>query len=412
MSAKHDRPDWVRRLNLFGPAVGDPRLIVPLDPDELLAGARAATGLETIGDDDWLETYRRRIRSIDEESNAHLLGRLLARAEAIRVLQTNLRLQKAWSDSPKILDEPIERPIFVVGAPRTGTSIMLELLALDPGLRAPISWEAHHPLPHAAADDREFRMSLAEAEQELWADIQPELMTMHELRSDLPCECVHFMALDFAAGYWGMQYATPGFDEWAAEQTGLAERTYAGHRRFLQTLQHGASPRQWLLKTPGHLATMIQLFAQYPDAVIVHMHRDPLKFVASTASTTALLRWLRSDSVDLSLQGVLALHGFSFMVNQVMSQRQSGEIPNDQFVDSHYRDLIADPVAALRRIYDQLGRAWPEGHGERVLAYLRDKPRAKFGKHEYAFEDYGLDPGQVRDVYAAYVAHYGVVEES
>ena len=134
MNPYRERPDWVRRLNQFGPATGDPRFIVPLDPAELLAQARAGTGLEEIGDEAWHETFERRIRSIDEESNANLLGRLLCRAETIRVLQTRLRLHQVWAENPAILEEPIERPIFIAGPPRTGTTILLELLALDEGL--------------------------------------------------------------------------------------------------------------------------------------------------------------------------------------------------------------------------------------------------------------------------------------
>jgi len=414
VSARYTRPDWVRRLNKFGDAVGSAAHIVPLDPDDMLAIARSSTGLDDVGDELFLECYRRRIASIDRDSGATLLGRLLARAEAIRVLQTNLRLRKAWADDPSILEEPIEQPIFVAGAPRTGTTILLELLALDPNLRAPISWEAHHPIPHGAGDDRDFRMSLAESEQELWADIQPELMTLHELRSDLPCECVHFMALDFAAGYWGMQYATPGYDEWSTGQPELTARTYQGHRRFLQTLQHGersGEARQWLLKTPGHMSTIEALFAEYPDAVVVHMHRDPMKFVASAASTTYLLRFLRSDAADPLLQGTLAEHGFAFMLNEVRRLRKEGTVPDAQFVDSPYQSLISDPATAVRAIYEKLGRGWPDGHEDVVTGYLRDKPKGKFGKHEYTFEDYGLDPERVRATYADYVSHYHVPEE-
>lgn len=411
MGASYERPDWVRRINRFGEAVGDAAHVVPLDSEAMLAIARTSTGLDDIGDDAWLEAYHRRVRSIDEDSGAHVVGRLLARGEVIRVLQTNLRLRRKWRETPAVLEEPIARPIFVVGAPRTGTTILLELLALDPNLRAPISWEAHHPLPHGDADDRAFRISLAEAEQELWADIQPELMTLHELRSDLPCECVHFQALDFGASYWGMQYDTSGFDAWAAEQTGLVERSYAGHRRFLQTLQHGSAPRQWLLKTPGHLSSMAQLFGEYPDALIVHTHRDPMKFVASAASTTTMLRWLRSSQVDPRVQGQMALHGFHFMLGQVAQGRSDGSLPEAQFFDSHYKQLMADPPAALRRLYDHFDLAWPEGHADRITAYLRDKPKAKFGKHQYDYADYGLEREQAREVYADYVARYGVEEE-
>ena len=412
MKVYRKRPDWLRRLNLFGPATGDARHVVPLDPAEMLAIARDSTGLTEIGGPDFMETYERRVRSIDREAQANLLGRLLCRAETIRMLQTRLRLHEAWRSEPAILEEPIERPIFVLGAPRTGTTILLELLALDPNLRAPISWEAQHPIPHGTATDSESRRLLAEAEHELWMDIQPELATLHEMRSDLPCECVHFMALDFGGPYWGMQYATPSFDEWAMTRPEILPRTYRLHRRFLQTLQHGQPRRPWLLKSPGHLSTAAALFAEYPDAIVVHTHRDPQKFVGSAASTTALLRWLRSDHVDPKLYGQLALHGFSHMLTNVIEQRRSGALPEDRFVDSHYLDLIEDPVAAIRKIYALAGLDWPTGHADRIEAYLRDKPKGKFGRHQYTLEEYGLDASSVEASYAGYVEHYGIARET
>lgn len=412
MQAYRERPDWLRRLNQFGPATGDPRHVIPLDPSDMLATARASTGLHEIGNAHWLETYERRIQSIDRESKANLLGRLLCRAETIRLLQTRLRLYEAWADEPAILEEKIEKPIFVLGAPRTGTSILLELLALDPSLRAPISWEAQHPIPHGAAHDRASSMALAEAEHEFWMDIQPELATLHEMRSDLPCECVHFMALDFGGPYWGMQYESPSYNEWAMTQSEILPRTYRLHRNFLQTLQFGKERKPWLLKSPGHLATTAALFAEYPDATVVHTHRDPQKFVGSAASTTAMLHWLRSDDLDPRRYGQLALGGFAYMLNSVMDQRKAGDLPDDQFVDSHYLELIQDPVAAIRKIYERGGLDWPVGHDERIRAYLRDKPKGKFGKHQYSLEEYGLDEQTVASTYAAYVDYYGIARES
>lgn len=412
MSPYRTRPDWLRRLNAFGPATGDPRHIVPLDPDEMLATARASTELSEIGDDHWLETYRRRIESIDQEARTNLMGRLLTRAETIRVLQTRLRLLEAWRTRPEILEAPIEKPIFVLGAPRTGTTILLELLSLDPALRAPLSWEAQHPLSHGDAQDVATKQSYAEAEHDLWMDLQPEFATLHEMRSDLPCECVHFMALDFGGPYWSMHYQTQRFLDWANTQPEILPRTYRLHRNFLQTLQTGHPARRWLLKSPGHLMTAEALFAEYPDATVVHTHRDPRKFVGSAASTTAMLGWLRSDEVEPTLHGQLALGGFGFMLTQVMQKRSAGTLPDAQFVDSHYLDLMDEPVAAIRRIYASAELEWPAGHEDRITAYLRDKPKGKFGAHRYSLEEYGLTIDAVDATYAEYVAHYGVRSEA
>jgi hypothetical protein len=413
-------PDWVRRLNLFGDAVGDPRLLAGLDADELLATARASTGLDDLGEADWpgwAETYDRMVTAIDCEAGLHTLGRIVTRAEVLRVVQTWLRLQEEWKRRPAIMAEPIDAPLFVVGPPRTGTTILLELLALDPQLRAPYAWEALHPLRDEG--DPERRRELSEPEQEFWADIHPEFMTMHELASDLPCECVHFLMYDFAGPYFSMLFDTPSFTGWQLENLDTLDRVYRLHRRMLQTFQNdstgsaesGATPRRWLLKSPGHLSTLAPLFAQYPDARVIHTHRDPRRFIASLVSLLAVLRFMRSDrDVRTTLGPVMELT-YQFFLEQAIAQRTDGTIPNDQIVDTHFLELMSDPVAMLRRVYAELGYDWPRGHDRAITDYLAAKPKAKHGAHTYAYADLGLDEAHVRATFAPYVAHYGITEE-
>ena len=146
----------------------------------------------------------------------------------LRVLQTWLRLQDLWRREPQILRIPVEEPLFVVGPPRTGTTILLELLALDPQLRAPLAYEALHPF---ADTPTERRIEWSEPEQEFWADIHPPFLTMHELASDLPCECVHFLMYDFSGPYWSMCYDAPTFTGWHLEHLETLGRVYRLHRR-------------------------------------------------------------------------------------------------------------------------------------------------------------------------------------
>jgi hypothetical protein len=415
MAKRLEHPDWVRRLNTFGDVVGDPSRLVGLDADELLAVARDATGLDDLGEADWpgwTETYRRAITSIDEEARLHALGRLLTRAEVLKVLETWLRLQEHWRTQPAIHTEPVVAPLFVVGPPRTGTTILLELLALDPQLRAPLAWEALHPL--AAEGDAERRRELSEPEQELWADIHPEFMTMHELASDLPCECVHFLMYDFAGPYWGMQYDTPSFTGWQLEHLDVLGRVYRLHRRMLQTFSFegpDASTRRWLLKSPGHLSTLPALFAEYPDAQVIHTHRDPRRFMASLVSILSALRFMRSDHVDVDALGAIMEMTYQLFLEQAIAQRTAGIVPNDQIVDTHFLELLSDPVAMLRRVYEQFSLEWPAGHDRAITGYLAAKPKAKHGAHQYTFADVGLDEEHVRRTFAPYVAHYGITEE-
>ena len=174
---------------------------------------------------------------------------------------------------------------------------------------------------------------------------------MHELASDLPCECVHFLAYDFAGPHWSMLYDTPKFTGWQLENIDSAlARVYRLHRRMLQTFQHGSEPRRWLLKSPGHLQTLAQVFAEYPDAKVIHTHRDPARFIASLVSLLAVLRFTRSDVVDIATLGPMMELTYQMFLEQVIDQREQGVIPDEQIVDSHFLDLMADPVASLRKL--------------------------------------------------------------
>src|SRR3954451_11180856 len=109
-------PDWLRRMNLFAEAVGDARLLVGLDHEELLAGARRATGLDDVGAAEWPgweEGFQRLLTARDEEAHLPVVGRLLPRAEALRVFETWLRLQARWRAAPAVASEVVDAPVFV-----------------------------------------------------------------------------------------------------------------------------------------------------------------------------------------------------------------------------------------------------------------------------------------------------------
>ncbi|MEX0664508.1 MAG: sulfotransferase [Acidimicrobiia bacterium] len=296
----------------------------------------------------------------------------------------------------------------MVGPPRTGTTILFELLALDPQLRAPLAWETQYPLPDLPAARRR---ELGECESELWADIHPEFATMHELGSNLPSECIHVTMYDFAAPYWSMLHDSANFMQWQREHLDTIGRGYRVHRRMLQTLQHGTTPRRWLLKSAYHLSMLPALFAEYPDALVIHTHRDPRKFMPSLISILAVLRFIRSDRVDIATQGRVMQAAYQMILDRVITQRADGAIPVDRIVDSHFVDLMSDPVTALRGLYDGLQLEWPEGHDQIIATYLAAKPKGKHGEHLYTFDDVGLDEAHVRAAFADYVTHYGIREE-
>jgi hypothetical protein len=403
LSERYTRPDWARRINAMGDSVGGAAKLIPFDPDALLRAAIDSTGgLEDFGDfdGDWQARFTSLITELEATGKLNALGRLMTRQELLRGLRTRLLLTQARKENPSIADERIESPLVITGPPRSGTSILFELLALDPNARAPLAWEVLHPLPFGGASEA-ARRDMSECEQEFWADVQPEFATIHELRSDLPVECVTLTLPSLTGGHWGMIANMPN---WVPDYP--ASMDY--HRALLQTLQHGGPPRNWVLKTPLYLVFIDLLFATYPGAWVVHTHRDPLKTEPSSLSTLATVRWERSDEVELPEAGGAGLGDVMILLAK---RRAAGELP-DRIVDSHFKELMADPVSAVEKLYGQMNRPFLAEHADAIRGYIEAKPKGKFGKHRYSPEEWGFDPAKLREKMRPYTDYYGVALES
>ena len=245
---------------------------------------------------------------------------------------------------------------------------------------------------------------LSECEQEFWADVQPEFQALHELRSDLPVECVTITQGSFCGFHWNMIISR---GNWLPDPA----VNYAYERQFLQVLQHGAGLTQWVLKTPAHLMLLPLLYSEFSDAWVVQTHRDPAKTMPSTVSTTAMIQWLRTDDVDVdgAAQNIQAV--FAAGLNGSVDLRTSGAVPAERFVDVHFTELMSDPVSTLRAAYARMGRDFTDDHAAAVLDYLVHKPKGKFGVHRYQPEDWGFTAESLREAMAPYIDHFNVTRE-
>ena len=431
MTERLVRPDWVRRINLMAGSVGGhARDLVPLDAADMLDTAVAALGglpEGDLGDPRWQERFEALVAAVDA-APMHVVGRLMTKQELLRSLRTRLLLTAAIDAAPKITGRPVTAPVIITGPARSGTSILFELLALDPDLRAPTAAEALHPvaLPEPAGDSGAAGavalsepagdsgaagaaalpepLVLSECEQEFWADVQPEFQALHELRSDLPVECVTITQGSFCGFHWNMIISR---GNWLPDPA----VNYAYERQFLQVLQHGAGPTQWVLKTPAHLMLLPLLYSEFSDAWVVQTHRDPAKTMPSTVSTTAMIQWLRTDDVDVdgAAQNIQAV--FAAGLNGSVDLRTSGAVPADRFVDVHFTELMSDPVSTLRAAYARMGRDFTDNHAAAVLDYLAHKPKGKFGVHRYQPEDWGFTAESLREAMAPYIDHFNVTRE-
>lgn len=389
--------------------VGDPRWVA-LDETSLVTEALARTGLADFGPDDFREPMRIFLGALEREAKLHYVGRTLARADVVEWLANRLRIVDLCKREPAVERAPVAAPIFITGLPRTGTSILHELLAQDPAHRAPLAWEVRQPVPppEAATFESDARIDAAERAVRLWCEVVPEYDAMHELGARVPVECIALTAPSFRSDELAGRHVVPSYAAWLAGAD--LRPAYEWHRRTLQVLQWRNPRERWVLKAPSHMSALDALFAVYPDARVVQTHRDPLTVMASVASILFATAWVRSDAVDpAAVLGWFTGETCEHLLGNAMRVRDAGR--ESHFADVRYEDLVRDPIAAIARVYDRFGLAFSAEAESRMRAYLAAKPKGRHGAHRYEFENTGFDRAAERRRFAAYQRRYGVASE-
>jgi hypothetical protein len=401
------RPDWVRALN----RLGDPNSL-SLDPVALLDEARTRSGLTDFGDDDWRQGFEVFVESLAAEAQLHFVGRVLARADVLNWLENRLQMTEARKQDPTICDEDVARPLFITGLPRTGTSILHDLLGHDPSSRVPLAWEVLHPCPppelHSYGHDE--RIARAEDEVRLWCEIVPDYDTMHELGAQIPVECIQLTAHSFRSDELAGRHVVPSYAAWLA--TADLVPAYTCHRQMLQLLQWRAKGRRWVLKAPSHLGALGPLLAVYPDARIVWTHRDPLTVMASVASILFATAWVRSDAVDP--QQVLSWFTgdtCAALLEAGASVRDRPDADAARFHDVRYADLVEDPLRVISGIYDHFDMPFDAPAEAGIRSAIASKPKGRHGAHRYDFSNTGWDPSKERARFHEYQQRFDVPSE-
>lgn len=382
------------------------------DPDTLITQACEVAGSDDFGEPDgWRDGLDRLTDCLVSESHLSELGVEIAVMDIVNPLVNRLRITQWRKENPAIAAAPIERPIFIVGQPRTGTTILFDLLAQDPGLRPPLTWEvdAPWPVPQPETYDTDPRIAESQAQLEMSELIVPGLMAHHPMGALLPQECVRIWAAQFCSMIFPVQYRVPSYSRWMLYEADHRD-SYRYHRIFLQHLQSGVSG-QWLLKSPAHLWQLDTLVAEYPDAVIVQTHRDPLNVISSIASLTHHVRRMASDYGDIAGCAVECREENVVGLERSMKVRDSGVLKPGQLIDVLFADFIRDPIATIRRLYDALGRELTPTAEERMRDHLVAHP-GDGGGARYTWADTGLDAAEVREQVRVYQDRFGVPTEA
>jgi hypothetical protein len=381
-----------------------------MSADELIARARRRTGLVDFGGAPFEEALEIFLDACREEAELSLFGRLATRWDAVRFLSNLLRLRAEEAQTPGILEQPVERPIFVAGLPRSGTTFLHSLLAQDPTNLAPCVWQVIHPYPPPGLDGGRDRRPRQVARQlRLFGILAPQFRRMHPIHAGSPQECSEITAHLFASLRFDTTYRIPRYRRWLDEIGHL--EAYRFHKRFLQHLQHQVpGPGHWVLKCPDHIFALGALRTVYPDACMVFVHRDPLAVLPSVARLTEVLRrpfTRHVDKVEIGRQD----SDRWLSATELMIGAASDEPFREPIFHIHYLNLVNDPLGTVAALYRHFGRALDPSAAARISRLVQAKPNGGYGIRRSQLEEYGLDPDVERRRYARYMECFGIRSE-
>ena len=400
----------LRGLNLAGGALAGLGLSRPrLDPDAIVEAAIRRAGSAELGSGSFREPLERYCEAVEGEARLSTFGRVAVREMLVTTLARRIELEVWTREHPEAAEERILRPWIIIGLPRTGTTLLSQLLALDPLARAPLQWETREPVPpptlsHAHDDPRIEACSRQLARLE---SLNPAMQAMHPFGARLAEECVPFLMLDLRTLGLETQAYVPSYGRWL-QGCDMAP-AYEQHRRALQALQSAQPTGHWLLKTPNHLWALDTLKAFYPDARLIWTHRDPGPVVTSLASLNTTLQRTFSSHIPERTIGEewkgKSLHAVE------LGMAWDAKAEAGWCVHVAYADLMRDPLGAVRSIYAHFGDE-PSGlHERRCEAWLRERPQTLHGRHGYDPADFGWSYDGLVEEFGDYVARFGIERE-
>lgn len=373
--------------------------------DDIVAKARQATGLSDLGDPFVLEGLEKLVTASNEEARLSAAGAPRWEATIVSTLANRLRIVDYLKRHPELLDRPIERPMFVFGLPRTGTTLTINLLSADPARRCFLRWEALNSAPPAKAGELHTDPRYVAEQQRLELTVKhaPQIAAIHYEEADGPTECQYAMALSFCAQIFDSTAHIPSYRQWFFQTS--YRPAFQFHKQLLQLLQAHNGGR-WTLKNPWHPLFLDDLTAVYPDAQLVMTHRDPVEVVGSACSLIRHVRPMFSDVVDLRAIAAQMIDTFDRMIARQNAFRdQHGE---DAIYDIHYEEQLRDPIGQMRKLYAHFGEQLTPRAQAAMVELMARNPQGKHGKHHYSLEEFGLTAAGVRKHFQDYYERYGI----
>ncbi len=403
-------PRKLRALNALGPlahglGLGD----LSEDPAHYMRWARRKTGLTDFGPLDLVEPLRRMLHTMNCETPLSLFGRIGTTQMIRRNLVNNLMLQEAFESDPGLAETDVESPIIIICTPRTGSTLLHNLLAQHRQVRAIKMWELHRPCPppRPELDLTDPRIAQSDREFGMFYRLVPEMRAIHFFAPEAIEECTHLFGNLFTCRLSFSTLAnTCSYSDWIMQRD--MRPAYEAYKRYLKALTRNYPGRVLVLKSPGHLLQLDAMEEVFPKARIIHVHRDPAVAAGSFCSLT--------ESVQISLREQVDPMAVGEMWNQFWTPALLGSIEwrertKLRVLDVNFHDLVKNPVQTVSDIFERFGESVPGDLSSSITRYLQDHPKDEYGIHRYSLARYGLNREELHRQYRRYIDTFAVSVE-
>ena len=386
---------------------------VTLDIDQMIDEATAGAGSDDLGyTADFAARVAAYVGAVEADTGLTQLGRGTLRSRIVRLLRNRISLADLLKRYPEIESIEIEKPIIVVGMPRSGTTHLVNLLAADRRRRALPYWESQEPIPARGRGPDVFgvdpRYARAKAEHDAMMANAPLVAAMHDQFPEAIEEEVEILDLDFASYILEWLARVPS---WRVTYLALDQtQHYAYMKKVLQALTFFRGPQTWVLKSPQHSEQLRPLMETFPDATVAFTHRDPVAVIQSTITMMAYADRLRRRTIDPEW----LVDYWTDRVHRLLSAgvRDRELVPAERSIDIGFHQLNGNEISVLESLYDRAAVELTPGVRKSFERYIDSNPRGKHGSIRYDLQrHFGVTPEDVRSRFDFYFDRFDVRPE-
>jgi len=368
--------------------------------EDLHASASRRTGLTEFGADQYIDGLAVLLDSYAAEAGFTPFGAKAQRAFLRGALTARLFSEAAWRANPEYAQVKIERPVFVTGLPRTGTTALQRLLTADPASQGLEMWLTQVPQPRPPRptwpDNPVFQYIQAGFARH--HDEHPEFMGVHYMAADQVEECWQLLQQSMRSVSFETLAYVPGYTAWLRGQDWTS--AYRRHRSNLQVIGLHDGGRRWVLKNPSHLFALDALLAAYPDALVIQTHRSPRTAIASACSLAAHASAGWSPVFTGKVIGQTQLDLWADGLSLFTAERARHD--QARFHDVRYDDLVADPAGTVEAIYGHFGLPLSGAAADAIRSLTASARAGSDSPHKYTLGEFGLAGEEVDERFGAY----------